>query len=228
MPQPLGCRPPADDAHVLAYPLTGSTIPTKPTPVVLSIPWYDAFDRPTQDSKGRWWIRSTRLGSVRGWHAICVKPGQLTDPLTWYTFYDQGQEGACVGFSSSRAMSLWNRTRYDARWLYRQAQLIDEWDDTPPEEGTSVKAAFEILRTKGAKRYPSGVIAPQDGISAYRWAKNVDDVHAVIQTPLANTLGGVPLLNSWGDAYPHVVWLPDEVLSRLFSEGGEGGVATDR
>lgn len=228
MPKPLGCRPPADNAHLLAHPLTTATTPDKPTPVVLGIPWYDAFDRPKQDSKGRWWIRETNLGSIRGWHAICVKPGRLVDSPGWYPFYDQGQEGACVGFSSSRMMSLWNRVRYDARWLYKQAQLIDEYDDTPPGEGTSVRAAFEILRTKGAKRFNTGSVVPGDGISAYRWATSVEDVHAVIKTPLAVQLGGVPLLNSWGTDYPHIVWLPDPVLARLFSEQGEGAVATDR
>ena len=29
-----------------------------------------------------------------------------------------GPEGACVGFGCSRMMSLLNRKRYDARWLW--------------------------------------------------------------------------------------------------------------
>ena len=160
--------------------------------------------------------------------AICVKPGQLVDSPSWYEFYDQGQEGACVGFSSSRMMSLWNHVRYDARWLYHEAQLIDEYADTPPEEGTSVRAAFEVLRTTGAKRVPSGAIVPADGIAAYRWATSVDEIHSVIRTPMADDLGAVPLLNSWGTFYPHLVWMPDAVLDRLLREGGEAGLATDR
>ncbi|MEU4674690.1 hypothetical protein AB0F91_43780 [Amycolatopsis sp. NPDC023774] len=35
------------------------------------------------------------------------------------------------------------------------------------------------------------------GIQAFRWAKTVDDVHAVLGNPRADELGTVPLLNSW-------------------------------
>src|SRR5688572_24790550 len=58
----------------------------------------------------------------------------------WKTFYDQGREGSCVGFAASQAMSVMNRVQYDARKLYRRAQEVDDWPETPPEEGTSVRA----------------------------------------------------------------------------------------
>jgi hypothetical protein len=48
-------------------------------------------------------------------------------------------------------MSLLNRKRYDAGWLYHEAQRIDEW---PGEDydGTSVRAGMDVLRTEGHRR----------------------------------------------------------------------------
>ncbi len=48
-------------------------------------------------------------------------------------------------------MSLLNRKRYDARWLWDWAKSTDEWPETNPgdDQGTSVRAACEILRSRG-------------------------------------------------------------------------------
>ena len=225
----LGRRVPTDWVHVDKYPLRVSLI-EKPTPVVLGINWYRSMSNPTLDSgTGRWWIKSIS-GPLEGGHAICVKCATLTDPLGWWDFYDQGDEGSCVGFSCSRMMSLMNRTRYAARWLYLEAQKIDEW---PGEnyEGTSVRAALDILRERGHRRLINGVtgeVLSGDGIVANRWATSVADVHATLKMPLADSLNAVPLLNSWGRYYPHIVWLPDEVLNRLLTEEGEAAVVVDR
>lgn len=228
----LGRRAPSDWKHVERYPLTAATLPVGPMPVVLGINWYAGFEknRLTQDLLGRWWIPSTNLGSVLGGHAICVKPAVLTDPTEWWDFYDQGFEGSCVGFSESRAKSLVDRTRYGGRWLYKEAQKIDEW---PGEsyEGTSVRAGLEVMRTQGHRRLIGGelqTLRSTDGISAYRWASSVDEIHSIIKMPLADSLGAVPLLQSWGRYYPHIVWLPDSVLDRLLREDGEAATFTDR
>ena len=77
----------------------------------------------------------------------------LPDLRKYWSFYDQGQEGACVGFGSSWAMTILNRIPYAARHLYIEAQKVDEWSDTPPEEGTSVRAAMDVLRKVGHWRY---------------------------------------------------------------------------
>ncbi len=224
----LGRLAPTDWEHVEKHPLRVSLI-TKGTPVVLGINWYRSMSNPQQDSNGRWWIKDIS-GPLDGGHAICVKPAGLSDTLGWWEFYDQGDIGACVGYSESRMMSLLNRTRYNSLWLYHQAQLNDEW---PGEnyEGTSVRAGLEILRVVGHQRLIGGFIQsprPEDGISAYRWGTSVSDVHGTIKMPLADTLNAVPLLNSWGTYYPHIVWLRDEDLDRLLTEDGEAGVITDR
>ena len=110
----------------------------------------------------------------------------------YHLIYDQGAEGACVGFGSSWMMSILNRKRYDCRWLYQQAQVVDEWDDTPPEEGTSVRAAMDVLRTVGHRwvyfnkdRPPN----PADGISANRWATTVDEMRVCIASDIPITIG---------------------------------------
>jgi hypothetical protein len=146
----LGRRVPTDWKHYEKFPLTASTVPGVPVPVILGVNWYSNFDNPKQDGQGRWWIGRGDLGNVRGGHCVCLAPGdqlapntnkivrRTQDNLTWYEFYDQGHEGACVGFGSSRAMTLMNRRTYDARWLWDQAKMTDEWADTK-------ERAFSIL-----------------------------------------------------------------------------------
>ena len=234
--KPLGRRAPTDFKHVDKYPLRALPTDVRPVgvPVVIGINWYEDFDEPVKDTDGRYWIaRNGIKGNIRGGHCVCLKPGRLTDPKSWYLFYDQVNEGKCVGEGESRMMSLMNRTRYDATWLWHQARLTDEWTDNDDlsdnDQGTSVRAGLEILRTIGHKRAKE-FAEPNvnDGISAYRWAVDVDDVLKTLDMPLAYRLGAVPILNSWGRYYPHITWMPGEVLDRLQKEDGEIGIVTDR
>ncbi len=122
----------------------------------------------------------------------------------WHTFYDQGREGACAGFGASWAMSITNRRRYDAFWLYRQGQDIDEWDDTPPEEGTSVRAVMDILRTKGHRRVRAGFSYPAsltEGIAANRWARTVDQMRATLNADVP-IVGGFAWLTNFDRPQP--------------------------
>jgi hypothetical protein len=66
------------------------------------------------------------------------------------------------------------------------------------------------------------------GVSVFRWAQSVDDVHAVLGNPRADELGALPILNSWGEDYPARVWMPDDVFERLMREDGEVAIPTDR
>lgn len=221
----------ATDEHVRKYPLTAATTPATPAPMALGINWYSGFDEPVRRDRA-WWIGLGDLGRVRGGHCICARPAQLTDAAGWWPFYDQGQEGACVGYGVSRVASLLNRKRYDAEWLYRRAKDVDEFPGSA-YEGTTVRAGLEVLRSLGhvpiTRRHPyidgSGIPAAADGIAAYRWARSTDDALAALGQP--NRLY-VELLNSWGDAYPRVVRLPVDVLERLRREDGEFGCVTDR
>ncbi|HXH79504.1 hypothetical protein [Nocardioides sp.] len=231
--RPLGRREPSNWVHTARYPLTAATVPTTPVPVVLGALWYSAFDRPTVGSDGRWWIGRGDLGRVRGGHAVCLKPQSLRDSNAWWVYHNQQREGACVGWAASRAMTLLNRKRLDARWLWNRAKEIDEWSDTNPgdDNGTSVRAAMDVLRRVGHVPIYRGVARPVDpaeGIVENRWAQSADEVLACLQSPAYATLGAVPLLNSWGRDYPHLVYLPLEVLDRLIREDGEATMFVDR
>src|SRR6478752_9199953 len=228
MPGPLGRRPPSRWKHVDKYPLTAATAPSKPTPVVIGVNWYTEFDKPVKDAQGHAWIaRDGKLTKVRGGHCVCLKPRGSSDPDAWWDFYNQGQEGACVGFGSSRMMSQLNRKTYDGFWLYHEAKKVDEW---PGEDydGTSVRAALDVLRTRGHCEVKEGKDAPEalgEGIKANRWARSVDDV---LSTLGYDGLDYVDVLNSWGREYPHLTRMPATVLERLRKEDGEVGIVTDR
>jgi hypothetical protein len=108
------------------------------------------------------------------------------------SWYDQGVEGACCGFAASWMMTLLNDSRYAARWLYQQAQLIDYWPDTPPAEGTSVRHTFDILRDRGHRRMWGSFIQPEflaNGIAANRWATDVDELRTSIALRIPGVLG---------------------------------------
>lgn len=165
----LGRRTPTDWTHVESYPVRA----------LLADPAYPLSVAPPGTEKG--------LGLP--W---------------WWEQHDQGQEGACVGFGCSAMQSITNHRqrllttgrdltyRYASRWLYVEAQLIDEWEETPPEEGTSVRAGCEILRSVGHRRVQRQVAGEpmlEHGISAYRWATTVDEMRAAIYSDLAVAIG---------------------------------------
>ena len=139
-------------------------------------------------------------------HALTVPPDGVEKGLglpTYWNLWDQGQEGACVGFGSSAMMGVTNTRqarlagssqtyRYAPFWLYRESQLVDEWGDTPPAEGTSVRASCDILRTRGHRRVRYGVTQPEEavhGIAANRWATTVDEMRAAIYGDCAVSIG---------------------------------------
>lgn len=224
--QPLGRRAPADFVHVERFPLTVETTPQRPTPVAIGVNWYENFDSPEGG-----WIGRGNLGAIRGGHCVCLLPARSPDAAGWWDFYDQGREGACVGFGASRMMSHLNRKRYDARWLWNEAKKVDEWADTNPgdDNGTSVRAACDVLRKQGHVALYRGKPRPVtafEGISANRWATSVDQILRALGTP---TWDHVRVLNSWGRSYPRVTRLPGEVLERLIvTESGEACLVTDR
>jgi len=232
--RPLGRLEPTDDKHLQLYPLTAETVPAPPTPVVIGVNWYTGFDKPVQDANGRYWIgRGTDWGRVRGGHAVCLKPTGVTDVREWWRFYDQGKEGACVGFACSRMMSLLNRVRLDAPWLYYEARKVDDW---PGENysGTSVRAALDVLRARGHRRPGATVDDAAQGIVEFRWAASGDQILACLLGPATTgqstheRLQAFPVANSWGDDYPRTVWLPFAAMRRLLDEQGDAAVVTDR
>lgn len=113
-------------------------------------------------------------------------------PYQYRPRYDQGEEGACVGFAASWAMSILNRQFYDARWLYHEAQGVDEW---PGENysGTSVRAAMDVLRTVGHRflhRHRHEHMSElRHGIERNEWATTADQVRSCIVIGVPVVLG---------------------------------------
>jgi hypothetical protein len=245
----LGRFIPDDWGHVESYPLTALSPDERPTqtPVVIGVNWYVEFDNPeTDESSGETFVArggADSLTQVRGGHCVCLEPGgEMTDRDEWRKFYNQGREGACVGFGWSRCMSLLNSQEYAARWLWDRAKESDQWPQTNPGDnnGTSVRSGGDVLVGKGHvvwsesdaddewQERESYTPDGSQGISVFRWAQSVDDVHAVLGNPRADELGALPILNSWGEDYPARVWMPDDVFERLMREDGEVAIPTDR
>lgn len=231
----LGLRKPTDTRHLSRYGITAETLPTIPTGVPIGINWYLNFDDPQPDSQGHYWVGRGDLGTVRGGHCVCLRAPKLID--RWWPFYDQGNEGACCGFGVCRALSLQNRKRYDGSKLYHAAQLIDDWSDTPPESGTSVRAACDVARLQGAWCVVRGKSEPnpdpEEGILQNRWALSIEDIAYALDPDSQGTLilnrGWVGLLNSWGAGYEREVRMPLDTLYRMIvKEDGEAMVMTDR
>jgi hypothetical protein len=124
----------------------------------------------------------------------------------WHRLHDQGKEGACVGFGLSMMMSILNETqaiadklppyihRYNAQWLWKEAKKIDEWEDTNPDDdnGTSVRAGADILRTIGHQRILRRKVMDADiaqGIQENRWATTVDEIRSSINSNIPVAIG---------------------------------------
>lgn len=237
---PLGRRPPTDFEHVEKYPLRALAAAERPkrAPVLAGVNWYSNFDSPEQDSQGHWWIgRRPDLGRQRGGHAVVLPPVGISEPSSWWRWFDQISEGICVAEAISRAMALLNRKRYQPRPLYDWAQENDEWQGSD-YHGTSVRAGLDCARVMGmvpalrgeAHAVRRGVIdrpfVVEDGISANRWATSVEEVTEALGS--SPDRGWVAIANSWGESYPRRVRMTLATVARLLAEDGEFGLVTDR
>lgn len=234
-------RLPSDTTeHLERYPLTAATMPAEPRPMVAGVNWYSNFDSPVLERRGvikTAWIGRGDLGRVRGGHAIMLPVEGFRDPTPWWDYYNQGDEGRCVEFATLRMLSQLYRTKFDLtrKALYFDAQREDEWPGgeypggSPSYSGTSVRAALEVVRRAGAIAKPRRGAVPETpsakwAVKEYRWATSWDDVRAALGVPDGEA--GVPFLNSWGRAFPHVTRITDEAGARLLAEDGELGIVT--
>jgi hypothetical protein len=237
----LGCLIPEEKPHIAASLLSAAPagIPSD-VPVVVGFNWYSSFDSPVEIG-GSYHLpdvaKGANLGTVRGGHCFCFEPmgAVRRNRGVAQVFYNQGDEGACVGFGNSRAISIHRGEQelFDAFWLYDEARRLE---GTYPEgEGSTVHAGAQVLLSKGHRVQTGEKVCARetgdqppallDGISAIRWATSTDEVLAALARP--NALA-IPFENSWGLEYPQVVWMPVATFDRLLSESGEAGVYTER
>lgn len=100
----------------------------------------------------------------------------------YITQYDQGPIGACVGYSCSWMMSIYNQPDcYNAYWLYKRAQKIDGDPGTSGDnDGAYVWAAGDVLRKEGHAIIKTTTPVKDYGIQSYYWCRTVDDIRTAI------------------------------------------------
>lgn len=121
-------------------------------------------------------------------------PRRSTDWAGPYVRLDQGRDGACVGFgwtteymstpvrgrpagyAAAKAAGKVDVANRFAMARYHEAQLVDEFADTPPAEGSSVNGGAKAMRAKGY-------------ITAWKWHRSVDDVIDALITDGPQVMG---------------------------------------
>lgn len=134
----------------------------------------------------------------------------------WRHLYNQQEEGACVGMGLSFYASIVNRATFDPWWLYRRAQEIDEFTETPPEPGTTLRAGCEVLRLEGHRPHVvrGGVIQDADKVPpslsyrilTYRWTRSVDECRAAADANMP-ILFGIPWMAKYDEPEERRRWL---------------------
>lgn len=135
---------------------------------------------------------------VRALYAVpLVVEKQLVYPdlVSWY---DQGNIGACTGYSASWATSIYNNPgKYNAYWLYKEGQRIDGDPNTKgDQDGGYIWAVMDVLRKSGHCSNKTTTPAPGEGILSYYWAKTIDDVRAAIDADRVPVFG-MPWFNEF-------------------------------
>jgi hypothetical protein len=128
----------------------------------------------------------------------------------WHKLHNQGRQGACVGFGTSMMLAVLRTVecmskgakapyvRYNPFWLWDRAKEVDPFPDSNPgdDNGTTVSAACDILRTKGHviwldENDPKSFseVDPNLQIAANRWAQTIDDVRAALADNIPISIG---------------------------------------
>ena len=104
------------------------------------------------------------------------QPSSTLTKMFWYTSpaFDQGQKPQCVAYAGVKFLdsgpirNLVSNLPFNFDQLYHECQLNDEW---PGEDydGTSVRALFKVLKTKGL-------------VSRYEWAFDIQTMVNYILT----------------------------------------------
>jgi len=114
---------------------------------------------------------------IRSLKAITVNRS-LAVPYT----YDQGLTSGCVAYSLQTMMGIYNRKRYDCRWLYCEACAIDNDAETScvADVGTYVVAGLTVLCDEGDRVAGSKKTVRAEGVKSFAWATTVDQIRTAI------------------------------------------------
>ena len=114
------------------------------------------------------------------------------------------ERSICNGLQNKLAGMTYPGRRYNPIYLWNEAKRIDEWSDTNPgdDNGTSVRAAYNVLRLYGATRvtsmklendipvpYGEKPVSLAEGVATNRWATTVDQIRTSISLGIPVTLG---------------------------------------
>ncbi len=148
---------------------------------------------------------------------------ESTAPLPrWHWTHDQGREGSCVGHGTAMERAITNSQqnkflgmfrfsrRYDPLDIWDEAKRIDDWPETNPgdDEGTSVRAAYDVMRQRGPRRIPTNGIRINSngdpeitepakepgpdlsaGATVNRWAQRIDEMRAALASKTPVVIG---------------------------------------
>ena len=119
-------------------------------------------------------------------------------------WYEQNNNG-CVGYSCSWMMTTLNTTRlvkpniYIADWLYDEAKKVDGYPFPEQDRGTTLRAAFDVLRDKGHLMPMQVEPSKGEGVIRNEWAFTVDEVRTCIADNVPCVFG-IPWYEEYG--YP--------------------------
>jgi hypothetical protein len=191
-----------------------------------------------------------------------LEPERALQTRIWpcETVLDQGNVGACVGFSWAHELAakpevVPNIDNLAGMQIYNRAQLLDQWSDTPPQEGSSVLAGAKTVTEQGhliEYRWAFGLNDLLDtlsqfgpavlGINWYSGMMNPDNAgwirptgsivggHAILAVGINVEHKAVMLHNSWGPEWGLAghAWIPFTDLDRLLQEHGEACIPVTR
>jgi hypothetical protein len=160
-----------------------------------------------------------KLTSIRGGHCVCIKANE-PDVQAWWNFYNQGREGACVGFGSSRMKSLLDRIRYDASELYHATQarrLRRRGGGVRPRRNGGSRYARRCSCRGRSEPIPTALI------STYRWALVGRGDPRSSQPASRDQAGGRAVPQQLGAGLPAHRLDAGQVMERLIREDGEVG-----
>lgn len=108
---------------------------------------------------------------------------EIPVPDEFVEYYDQGSDGACVGFAGSKLMSLKNGYQlYNPKKLWQMAKEFDGIKDTVfgDSEGTTVDGAMRVLKKIGHVKKDTETWDINQGILTYKWVSTVDGFRTAI------------------------------------------------